>query len=81
MDWLDLAGLTLDLRREELRDAAGRRIELRRTDREIPHLPIAMRIQSLKKTRPRAACHRTALQDVTPSKIRHAGATEVLAPL
>ena len=29
MDWLDLAGLTLDLRREELRDATGRRIELR----------------------------------------------------
>src|SRR5215470_2288703 len=29
VDWLDLAGLTLDLRREELRDAAGTRIELR----------------------------------------------------
>src|SRR5207244_3092522 len=29
VDWLDLAGLTLDLRREELRDAIGTRIELR----------------------------------------------------
>ena len=29
VDRLDLAGLTLDLRREELRDAAGTRIELR----------------------------------------------------
>ena len=29
VDHLDLAGLTLDLRREELRDAAGARIELR----------------------------------------------------
>ena len=29
VDRLDIAGLTLDLRREELRDAAGTRIELR----------------------------------------------------
>ena len=29
VDRLDVAGLTLDLRREELRDAAGARIELR----------------------------------------------------
>jgi TolB-like protein len=29
VDWLDLAGLTLDLRREELREATGTRIELR----------------------------------------------------
>src|SRR5216684_1079565 len=29
VDRLDVAGLTLDLRREELRDAAGTRIELR----------------------------------------------------
>src|SRR5881628_1319769 len=29
VDWLDLAGLTLDLRQEELRDAIGTRIELR----------------------------------------------------
>ena len=29
VDWLDLAGLTLDLRREELRNATGTRIELR----------------------------------------------------
>src|SRR5882672_5986619 len=29
VDWLDIAGLTLDLRREELRDVTGTRIELR----------------------------------------------------
>src|SRR5215470_10761343 len=29
VDWVDVAGLTLDLRREELRDPAGTRIELR----------------------------------------------------